>query len=112
MTKHRQYVTEASIQKSLQSALDDLIYAMNALCDLYGLAPAGEYDVSYNWGDGILDDPETRRQDMALDLQMVSAGLMNDWEYRVKWFGEDEETARKMLPAMAAMVTEGQNEVE
>lgn len=114
MTKHRQYVTEGDIQKALQSTLDGLIYAINALCDLYRIVPAGAYKVAYNWGDGVLDDPETRRQDMALDMQMVSAGLMNDWEYRVKWFGEDEETAKKMLPKLNDMMqgAEEQEEVE
>ncbi|AWY06888.1 MAG: portal protein [Caudoviricetes sp.] len=110
--KHRQYVTEDAIQKAFEATLDGLIYAMNAWCDLAGLAPAGEYEVAYSWGDGVLDDPETRRQDMALDMQMVNAGLMNDWEYRVKWFSEDKDTARKMLPGMEDMTTEKQEEVE
>lgn len=110
--KHRQYVTEDAIQKAFQRTMDDLIYAMNAWCDLAQLAPNGEYEVSYNWGDGILDDPDTRRQDMALDMQQVSAGLMNDWEYRVKWYGEDEATAKAMLPKVQEMVTEPEEEVE
>lgn len=110
--KHRQHVTEGAIQKAFEAALDGLLYAMNAWCDIARLAPSGEYEAVYNWGDGVLDDPETRRQDMALDMQMVSAGLMNDWEYRAKWFGEDEETARRMLPDMEAMTDEKQEEVE
>ena len=71
---------------------------MNAYCDLDKLAPAGEYQAEYNWGDGVLDDPETRRQDMALDASLVNQGLLNDWEFRMKWYGEDEATAKRMLP--------------
>lgn len=96
--KHNQYVTESAIQKAFQAALDDLLYAMNAYCDLDKLAPAGEYQAEYNWGDGVLDDPETRRQDMALDASLVNQGLLNDWEFRMKWYGEDEATAKRMLP--------------
>ncbi len=112
MTKHRQYVTEDCIQETFQAALDDLIYAMDAWCDLAQLAPAGEYSVGYNWGDGVLDDPETRRQDMAMDMQRVAAGLMKPVAFVMKWDGVDEETARKMLPDMEDMTDEEQDEVE
>lgn len=112
MTKHRQYVTEGAIQKAFQETLDGLVYAMDALCSLYGLAPAGDYKVAYNWGDGILDDPETKRQDMAMDIQRVAAGLMRDVDFVMKWDGVDEETARKRLPGMEELANEEQNEVE
>lgn len=112
MTKHRQYVTESDIQTAFQSTLDDLIYAANAWCDLARLAPAGAYSVDYNWGDGVLDDPETRSRDMALDMQRVAAGLMTDVAFVMKWDRVDEETARKMLPKMEDLTTEEQEEVE
>ena len=112
MTKHRQYVTESNIQTTFQSTLDDLICAMNAWCDQARLAPAGTYSVDYNWGDGVLDDPETRRQDMALDMQRVAAGLMRDVDFVMKWDKVDEETARKMLPGMEDLTDEKQDEVE
>lgn len=110
--KQRQFVTEKDVQTALQSALDDLIYAMNAWCDLARLAPAGTYTVDYNWGDGVLDDPDTRRQDMALDMQRVAAGLMRDIDFVMKWDKVDEETARKMLPGMEDMTTESEEEIE
>lgn len=111
-SKHRQYVTEGAIQKAFEAALNSLIYAMDAWCDLAKLAPAGEYEVSYSWGDGVLDDPETRRQDMALDMQRVAAGLMRDIDFVMKWDKVDEETARKLLPGMEKLTTEEQEEIE
>ena len=110
--KQRQFVTEKAIQAAFQSTLDDLIYAMDAWCDLARLAPAGTYSVDYNWGDGVLDDPETKRQDMAMDMQRVSAGLMKPVAFVMKWDGVDEKTARKMLPDMEDMTDEEQDEVE
>lgn len=110
--KQRQFVTEGAIQQAFQSTLDGLIYAMNAYCDLAGLAPSGVYKTAYNWGDGILDDPETKRQDMALGLSLMAAAVMGPLEYRMKYFGEDEDTARRMLPDMEALATEEQDEVE
>lgn len=110
--KQRQFVTERSIQEAFRSALDDLAYAMDAWCDLAQLAPAGEYSVGYNWGDGVLDDPETRRQDMAMGLQLLHASVIGPVEYRMRYFGEDEETARKMLPDMEDMTDEPEEEIE
>ena len=112
MTKHRQFVTESDIQKAFQSTIDDLICAMNAWCDLAQLAPAGTYSVDYNWGDGVLDDPETKRQDMAMGLSLLNASIIGPVEYRMRYFGEDEKTAKKMLPDMEDMTDEEQEEVE
>lgn len=110
--KQRQYVTCQNIQKAFQAAQDSLIYAMDALCDLGSLAPAGTYNVDYNWGDGVLDDPDTKRQDMAIDMQRVAAGLMKPVAFIMKWDKVDEETAKKMLPNMEDMTDEEQEEIE
>lgn len=115
MTKHRQYVTEAGIQKAFQAALDDLIYAMDALCSLYGLAPAGGYTADYKWGDGILDDPETRRQDMSMDAILVDKQLMSRKQFIMKWQKIDEKAAKKILAEiddMDELVTEPDEEIE
>ena len=92
--KHRQYVTEAAIQKAFQRTLEELLEAMDAWCDLAGLAPGGTYEAKFSWGDGVLDDPEVRRLDKTLDAELVDKGLMRKWEFRVKWFGESEAEAR------------------
>ena len=34
------------------------------------------------------------------DLNDVNAGLMAKWEYRVKWYGEDDESAKKHIEEM------------
>lgn len=110
--KNRQRITVNGGQNAGQNALDDLMYATNAYCDLYRLAPAGDYEVTYNWGDGVLDDPDTIRQDKAMMLQEISAGITNQWEYRVAFKKESEEEAKAMLPQMEQIVTENQDEVE
>lgn len=91
MSRQRSYATVTDIQKALETALDGTVAAMDALCDLYHLAPAGKYEVAYVWDDSIIVDAETER---ANDRQDVASGLMNAYEYRMKWYGEDEETAR------------------
>lgn len=111
-SKQRQYITESHIQQAFGDALDDLVYAMDVYATLYALAPQGDYELHLSFGDGVLDDPESNRAEMAADLQLVSAGILNAYEFRQKHFGEDEETAKAMLPGMEEMVDEPQGELE
>lgn len=110
--KQRKYVLISSIQTALEHTFDALIYAMDVYATLYGLAADGEYEVTYDWGDSILDDQETKDNEFSRDLQLLNAGIMNDWEFRAKYFNEDEATAKAALPKMQDMTTEGQQEVE
>lgn len=111
-SKQRKYVLISSIQTALEHTFDALIYAMDVYATLYGLAADGEYEVTYDWGDSILDNQETKDNEFARDLQMLNAGIMNDWEFRAKYFNEDEATAKAALPKMQDMTTEQQTEVE
>ena len=111
-SKQRKYVLISSIQTALEHTFDVLIYAMNTYATLYGLSADGEYEVTYDWGDSILDDQETKDKEFARDLQLLSAGIVNDWELRAKYMNEDEETAKAALPKMQDVVTETQNVVE
>lgn len=110
--KQRKYVLISSIQTALEHTFDALIYAMDVYATLYGLAADGEYEVTYDWGDSILDDQETKDNEFARDLQLLNAGIMNDWEFRAKYFNEDEATAKAALPKMQDVVTEPQNVIE
>lgn len=53
--------------------------------------------ITVNFEDGFVIDDETRRE---RDRQDVREGLMNKWEYRVKWYGESEEEAKAALNGM------------
>ncbi len=89
--KQRTYSTVTTIQKATQKAVEGLLRAMDALATLYRLCPAGKYTVSCVWDDSIVVDAETERQ---RDMAEVRDGLMQPWEYRVKWRGEDEAKAK------------------
>ena len=77
--------------------MDDLVYA---LAFYNGLTTSG-YEFVCDFKDSILVDEETERQQ---DRQDVSMGVMGLLEYRMKWFGEDEKTAQKMLPQQASVI--------
>ena len=68
-----------------------------------------DVEISIDFDDSIIEDKAT---DFTRDMQMVSAGIMNDWEFRAKWMNEDPATAKKSLPKMEDMVTEKQYETE
>lgn len=68
-----------------------------------------EVEISIDFDDSIIEDKQT---DFSRDMQLLSAGIMNDWEFRMKWMNEDEATAKAALPKMQDMTTEQQQEVE
>ena len=96
--RQRSYANVADNQKALQEALEDYIYAMDVWATLGNLAPAGKYEVSFEWDDSIVVDTESEQ---AIRLQEVAAGILNPVEY-IKWrYGiKDDETAIKMMPGM------------
>lgn len=98
--KQRSYATITDIQKSLELALKDLAYAMYCLAVLYELCDNGSYDMKFVWDDSVIVDAEAER---IRDQQEVSQGLMLPWEYRVKWYGEDEATAKQRLGELGGM---------
>lgn len=66
-------------------------------------------EISVDFDDSIIEDESSN---FTRDLQMLNAGIMNDWEFRMKWMNEDEETAKAALPKMQDMTDEEEQEVE
>lgn len=92
--KQRTYSTIKDNQAALRAALENLVYAMDQWATIGNLAPKGEYEVSFNWGDSIVVDTEKEQQTR---LQEVSAGILKPEEY-LKWrYGVDDEKALEML---------------
>lgn len=104
-SKQRMYITIDSIQKALQHVFDGLIYAMDVYASLYHMAPPGVYTTVYDWGDSILEDADAKERERANDRQDLAAGIMNSYEYRMKWYNEDEATAKAALPQMEDLVS-------
>lgn len=94
-SKQRSYATIVDIQKALQVSLEHLIYSMDYLTTFYGLAPKGDYEVSFHWDDSIVVDAE---QERTILLQEVAAGLIKPEYYLQRVYGVEEETAIEMLP--------------
>lgn len=68
-----------------------------------------DVEISIDFDDSIIEDKATN---FARDMQLLGAGIMNDYEFRMRWMNEDEETAKAALPKMQDMVEENQDEIE
>lgn len=97
-SKQRSYAMISDNQKALKTALEDLVYAMDIWATIGHLAPAGNYEITFNFDDSIVNDPV---EDRARDKEDVRDGIMSKVEYRMKWYGEGEKQARKMIAQAA-----------
>lgn len=71
----------------LDTALQGLV---KAIAQMAGIA-IGEITIEFD--DSIIEDEDKERQRF---MQEIREGLRQPWEYRVKYFGEDEATAKAM----------------
>lgn len=92
-SRQRLYATVSDIQKALEAALRELVGAMDCLAQLYRLTPPGDYRLQFCWNDSVLVDADTERQ---RDREEVREGLMAPWEFRSRWYGEEETAARRL----------------
>ncbi len=94
-SKQRSFSAICEVQTALQDALEHLVWIMDFYASLYKLAPPGKYEVTFSWGDGILQDIDkeyTRRKGM------VDSGLLRPEAFLAWYFGVSEEDALKMMP--------------
>lgn len=97
--KQRSYATVADNQKNLEHCLRDVISAMvfYALDPQMSMAPAGEYEVSFDWDDSILTDADAKEQLME---RMFHAGCISDVELRMYVLGETRKQAQAAIDSI------------
>ena len=83
------------VRDKLEDCLNGVIYALNVFADLYGLAPVGAYETTYDFGDITYN----REEDRARWWQYVTQGKVPAWMYFVKFEGMSEEEAKAMVEA-------------
>lgn len=115
--KNRVRRTCKPIQNGIQAMMDDLTYAINVFGWYHarelGVPNDDGYEIEYNFGDGVIDDPDTIRQDKAMAIQEMAAGVRADYEYRMEFMKEDEKTAKEMIAAIKrdGLVDDEQEEI-
>lgn len=96
-SKTRKYNRVTAIQSNLKDCLQDFVAGLAFYNGLY----SSGYEFSCDFKDSILVDEETERQQDRAD---VASGFMQPWEYRMKWYNEDETTAKKMVSKQANLI--------
>ena len=90
-SKVRKYSRVTEIQKNLRNCLEDYVAGLAFYNSLY----TSGYEFSCKFNDSILTSEEAERK---RDKEDVAIGAMSLVEYRMKWYNEDEATAKKNLP--------------
>ena len=85
----------------LNDMLTELARIILRMGNLYcGQSLDPDVEITIDFDDSII---ESKEADFARDSQMVAMGVMNLWEFRMKWMNESEETAKAALPQMDAL---------
>lgn len=94
MLKQRSYQTNEHIQEVIQATLEDVVYIMNAYCDLYNITSDGEYEISFEWDDSLITDKD---DELGKRITLQQNGLASRVENRMWYFGETERQAVEAL---------------
>lgn len=81
------------VRDKLENCMNGVIAALNVFADLYELAPLGEYEVAYDFGDITYN----REEDRARWYSYANSGKIPFWYYLVKFEGMTEEEAKAMV---------------
>ena len=79
-------------EHALEGAIAGICRALLAVERRLGAELPDEGSVRVTFDDSIITDTGAEKRQ---DMDEVAAGLMEPWEYRRKWHGEDEATARR-----------------
>ena len=99
-SKQRSYTFICDCQKSLEHALNGWIDGAAFWLALNG--QSGAYELTIEWGDGILANPDAEREEDRKDL---ANGTLRPEEYRAKYRNETIDEAVKNLPRTAEVMT-------
>ncbi len=108
INRQRFFAAVADNQKALEACLRDVIRAMDKYATLYGLAPEGEYEVSFEWDDSILTDTE---QQMNERIALLNSGIISKAEFRQWYFGETAQQAAQAIAAVTSEKMEGMDKL-
>lgn len=81
------------VRDKLEDCVRALAYAMSVFADLYGLAPRGNYELTFDFGDITYN----REEDRARWWGYVQSGKVPAWMYFNKFEGIPEKDAKAMV---------------
>ena len=93
-SKQRSYTQVSAIQRNLETAINDLFYAVSVYAKIGGISQENA-EITCTWGDSVLEDTDKEFQRR---LQMVSAGLLSKEKFISWYFHCDENQANAYIP--------------
>lgn len=94
-SRQRSYTFVSAMQKQMETALKQMLYAIDNLLNHHKIFLDGDYELSCNWGDSVLEDKDkqsVRRQSLAANGWLKPEILISE-EY-----GCSLEEAKEMMP--------------
>ena len=79
-------------EHALEGAIAGICRALLAVERRIGVRLPDEGGIRVTFDDSIITDTTAEKRQ---DMDEVAAGLLEPWEYRAKWYGEDEAAARR-----------------
>lgn len=93
-SKQRSYTQVSAIQRNLETAINDLFYAVSVYAKIGGISSENA-EIVCTWGDSVLEDTDKEFQRR---LQMVSAGILTKEKFIAWYFHCDENQANDYIP--------------
>lgn len=97
--QHDTWALVGNIRKAAEKAIDNAVYAINVLCNYYGLTPQGDYTIQYDWDMSMLEDSGETWQQLKDGRSM---GIRSKAELRAWQTGETLEEAQAMIDEIEA----------
>lgn len=85
------YKQRIAIEETLIAMTKSILVIAKEIC---GQNVNPEANITIKFDDSMFSDEEAVRM---RNLQEIRDGVMQKYEYRVKWYGEDDETAKSMI---------------
>lgn len=90
------YITR--YRRSIEKGVRDCLEGIDALLNLNGTVPIGDWDIQFDWSSGFV---ESMTQQFNQMMMANGVGAIADWEIRQFQTGEDEQTARAAVQEIA-----------
>ena len=95
------YKTIVKHEIILEAALKELVSIILRLGNVLGAGLNEDAEVVIDFDDSIIEDKATERKE---DRNDVAMGAMALWEYRAKYYNEDDKTAKQNVPQQAEVI--------
>jgi A118 family predicted phage portal protein len=96
-SKERMQATVTAIQTELQYALQDTITAVNAVCDIYDIAPGSDYETVFTWDDSVIESRQEKSDRAMMEYQM---GWIDEADYFMQTRGMTRDEADAYVDRM------------